>query len=103
MPDYPQPLTCVLHEDRLKKIEDTVESIHDDVQTLLGYDGPIGGLKEQVGIIDGSTRRAHERIDVIEHDSKAEARRLNALAVKVGGIAAILSTFAATVIGHFLK
>jgi len=102
MPDYPQPSTCILHEDRLKKIETAVAETHADVKVLIGYDGPVGQLGGRVTAVESSTNRAHDRINIIERDSKAEARRLNAIAVKVGGIAAILTTLAATVVGHFV-
>ena len=103
MPDYPQPATCVLHEDRLKKIENTVEITSQDVKQLLAYDGPIGNFDSRLVVVEASTERSHERITAIEEDTKAESRRLNALAVRVGSIAAILSSLLATVAGHFIK
>ena len=98
---YPQPATCKIYEEDLKDVKDTVKEIDKKLDQWFGPDGTVWNMNDRLVRVEGSTERAHERLDVIVSDTKFERRRLNGLAVKVGGIAALLSTIAALVIGHY--
>ena len=102
MTDYPDPIICRLHESDLKDVKNTVKEIDTKLDDWFGPEGPIWSLGDRMTRVEGSTDRAHERIDAIEVTSKEESKQLNALAIKVGSIAAILTTVAATIVGHFL-
>jgi len=97
------PAICKLHESDLRDVKMTVKEIDAKLDRWFGPDGTIWSLGDRMTRTEGSVVRAHDRIDTIERDSKEETRRLNAIAVKVGSIAAILSTLAATAIGHFVR
>jgi len=101
MPEYPAPVSCKLHEDELKDIKSTVKDIDSKLDNWFGPDGTVWSMNDRLIRVESSTERSHERITEIENTAKAETKRLNALAVKVAGIAAVLSSIGAAIISHF--
>ncbi len=118
MPDskgYPDQ-QCILHEEWLKKIDTAIDEerktrntslkqielsmidVNRKLDMLLSMDGPVGKVRERVSIVEQSDKRAHARIDGLEKMSKEESRRINALAVKIGSIAALGSTLAGFIV-----
>ena len=97
--DFPQPQSCILHEERLVKIERGISGLADKLDAIVALEGPIGKLLERMTLAESSIRSAHHRVDEVqvrvtkvERSEAQSGRDLNSLAVKVGGIAAVVSS-----------
>ena len=103
MPNYPQPATCVLHEDRLKKIEIGIASIDGKLDELTSIDGPLGLVRDRVTVVEGKVESLHTRVDTVEGLINANTKAINAILVKVSAAAASLSLIIALAFNTFLK
>lgn len=95
--DYPMLATCVLHEDRLKKIEIGIHSIDCKLDDLTNLDGPLGLVRDRVTKLEGSVTTLHTRVDTITTTTEANAKAINAILVKVSVAAATLSMVVAMI------
>lgn len=88
-PEYAQQ--CLLHNDRLKRIDTNVSAITSKLDRLLDHEGPISRIQQRLGVVEGTADRAHERIDSTEINIKEISKSHTKLALKVAGIMAPLA------------
>lgn len=89
--DVTYPAQCLLHNERLKRIDNNVDSITAKLDTLLDHEGPISRIQQRLGTVEGAASRAHERIDGTEIDIKSISKSHTTLALKVAGVMAPLA------------
>jgi len=93
---------CLLDRDRLRRIELSINSIHDKVDTLLSHDGPISDLKQRISSNEAEASRAHGRIDTLRYDLKNEVSTTNSFIAKVLAFAGGVSALVAALVTKFL-
>ena len=85
------PAQCLLHNERLERIDNNVNAITAKLDTLLDHEGPISRIQQRLVTVEGTADRAHERIDDTETDIKDISTSHTTLALKVAGIMAPLA------------
>ena len=78
-----------MHEDDIKEVKSTVKEIRSDLHRWFGPNGTVWDLNDRLTRVEGSSTRAHERIDVLEVDAAARTNEMNSLALKVAGFASV--------------
>ncbi len=98
----PYPAQCLLHNERLKRIDNNVDSITVKLDALLDHEGPISRMQQRLGTVEGTASRAHERIDDTEVDIEKIGSSHTVLALKVAGIMAPLAAAVSVLISKVL-
>jgi hypothetical protein len=96
------PAQCLLHNERLKRIDTNVDAITGKLDALLDLDGPISRMQQRLVTVEGTADRAHERIDDTEIDIKTVSKSYTSLALKVAGIMAPLAAAIGAVVSKVL-
>ena len=86
------PSRCLLDQNRLANIEKTATNIDQKLDHLLSHEGPISQIRERLAVVEGATASSHTRIDHLETVFEKQDVSMNALAVKVAAISAILTS-----------
>lgn len=94
--NYPDPVTCPIHESALEEIKCIVLDTRAEVRELKEIGGPIVTIQHTADVAHDMGKRAHKRIDNLE-------REQNKLIVKVATIVAIISTVANFGVAEFFK
>ena len=100
--DVTYPAQCLLHNERLKRIDTNVNAITDKLDALLDHEGPISRIQQRLGTVEGTADRAHERIDDTEDDIKIISKSHTSLALKVAGVMAPLAAAIGAIISKAL-
>ena len=96
------PAQCLLHNERLKRIDKNVNAITGKLDALLDLDGPISRMQQRLVTVEGTADRAHERIDDTEIDIKHISKSHTSLAIKVAGVMAPLAAAIGALISKVL-
>lgn len=83
---------CLLDQSRLKAIEVLVTAIDSKLDELLSHEGPVSKIRERLAVVEGATTRSYDRLDRLEHVFETHDSTMTALAVKVAGISAVLTS-----------
>lgn len=89
---------CVLHGERLKNIDEAVNSTKIAVEELqhqlVSAEGYIPRIHTRLSLVETATERAHERIDDQSSIIKEVKRSHTSLAIKVASAVAVLAIIA---------
>ena len=101
--EHNMPQHCLMDRDRLKNIEILVSSINEKFDKLSSHDGPIADIKNRLSGVEGSSDRAHQRIDNLRILMDTEIKKTNGFIAKVmsfaGGLSAAISLIIAKWLG----
>jgi hypothetical protein len=100
------PVHCVLAHKNLSDIQKMITETNAEVKNLsaqlISANGYIPRIHERLSIVELSAERAHSRLDVQRHDIDTGRDHQNSLAVKVGGLVAVLSGLVYFLIGKVM-
>lgn len=94
------PQACLLDQDRLQRIENSVSSIEGKIDAFFSYSGPVAQINERMSVVEDRATRAHLRVDELIAEFHEQTSSLNRLTVKV---AVLTSAFTGGVVTTVMK